>query len=118
MPDGGCRLKPVVEINPRYTMGRVAVELMKRVCPGRFGLLRLHSLAQVRALGWADFKSFAADMAVRHPVLMKGEPEPRIHEGILCLTDPEPAAACLATWTVSGSAGCLEAIHGMGKGGF
>ncbi|HVY68635.1 MAG TPA: DUF455 family protein, partial [Verrucomicrobiae bacterium] len=27
--DGTCRLKPVVEINPRYTMGRVVVELMK-----------------------------------------------------------------------------------------
>ena len=30
------RLKPVVEINPRYTMGRVLVELMKQTARGRF----------------------------------------------------------------------------------
>jgi uncharacterized ferritin-like protein (DUF455 family) len=38
---GAMRLKPVVEINPRYTMGRLTLELMKRVCPGSYGLFQL-----------------------------------------------------------------------------
>jgi hypothetical protein len=44
-PQGDCRLKPVVEINPRYTMGRVTVELMKHACPGSCGSFRLVSRA-------------------------------------------------------------------------
>ena len=34
---GQIRLKPVVEINPRYTMGRVTVELMKQAGQGSCG---------------------------------------------------------------------------------
>jgi hypothetical protein len=36
----------VVEINPRYTMGRLTVELMKHTCPGSCGLFRLVTRAQ------------------------------------------------------------------------
>ena len=100
-PEGGFRLKPVVEINPRYTMGRLTVELMKQTCPGSCGLFRLASLAQARTEGFADFDGYARALSERFPLRLEGEPVPKIREGLVCLNDPKQAEACLATFQVS-----------------
>lgn len=100
-PEGGCRLKPVVEINPRYTMGRLTLELMKHTCPGNCGLFRLVSRAQARAEGFADFAGYAGSLSERFPLRLEGEPVAKIREGILCLNDPAQAQVCLATFRVS-----------------
>lgn len=98
---GVFKLKPVVEINPRYTMGRVTVELMKNVCPGSVGTFRLVNRAALKTSGFADFKNFAAAQAHQLPLVMAGAPHRRIREGFLPLNDPEQAVLCLATFTVS-----------------
>ncbi len=98
---GRRRLKPVVEINPRYTMGRLLVELMKRVAPGSHGLFRLVNRAMLKAQGLESFPAFAADLHQRHPLQLKGEPRPLIREGSLCLNDPATAEVCLAVLEVS-----------------
>jgi hypothetical protein len=98
---GDCRLKPVVEINPRYTMGRLTLELMKHTCPGSCGLFRLVSRAQARAEGFADFADYARSLSERFPLRLEGEPVAKIREGILCLNDPAQAQVCLATFQVS-----------------
>jgi hypothetical protein len=100
-PGGGFRLKPIVEINPRYTMGRLTVELMKRTCPGSHGLFRLMNQSQLSAKGFADFPAYAASLAQSCPLRLEGEPSPRIHQGALCLNDPARAQACLAVFQVS-----------------
>jgi uncharacterized ferritin-like protein (DUF455 family) len=96
---GAAKLKPIVEINPRYTMGRVLVELMRQTCQNCFGLFRLVNAAQLRATGAEDFPRYARSLAERFPLQLEGEPV-RIRRGMLCLNDPATAQACLAVFQV------------------
>lgn len=100
-PQGECRLKPVVEINPRYTMGRLTLELMNHACSGTCGLFRLVSQAQARAEGFTDLPSYACSLGERRQLLLEGDPVPKIRQGALCLNDPSQAQVCLATFEVS-----------------
>ena len=99
--NGKIRLKPVVEINPRYTMGRLTVELMKHVAPGSHGLFRLVSRKQTIAEGFGDFMALARSLAEKFPIQLKGEPSARISAGVICLNDPAQAQVCLAVFQVA-----------------
>jgi hypothetical protein len=99
------RIKPIVEINPRYTMGRVTVELMKRVAPGSRGLFKLVSRKQVVAEGFADFSAYARSLTEKFPIQLKGEPSPRISAGAICLNDPARAQVYLAVFQVAHATG-------------
>ena len=98
---GAVKLKPVVEINPRYTMGRVLVELMRQTCQNSFGTFRLVNPAQLRAEGFENFPDYARSLTEKFPLRLEGEPVPRIRSGALCLNDPATAQACLAIFQVS-----------------
>ena len=100
-PRGECRLKPVVEINPRYTMGRLTLELMKQTCPGSCGLLRLVSRRQARAEGFSDLASYGRSLSARFPLRLEGGSMPAIRQGALCLNEPARAQECLATFQVN-----------------
>ncbi|HEX4342026.1 MAG TPA: DUF455 family protein, partial [Verrucomicrobiae bacterium] len=98
--NGTPRLKPIVEINPRYTMGRVMVELMRQTVQGSCGVFRLLNRANVRTEGFETFPDYAHALNKRAPLHLEGQPLPRIHKGALCLNDPARAQACLATFHV------------------
>lgn len=100
---GDCRLKPIVEINPRYTMGRLTLELMNQTCPGSYGLFRLVTRAMARTEGGEDFTAYARALHERFPLRLRGEPRPKIQEGALCLNDPARAQVCLATFQTGGA---------------
>jgi uncharacterized ferritin-like protein (DUF455 family) len=102
---GKIRLKPVVEINPRYTMGRLTVELMKHVAPGSRGLFKLVSRKQALVEGFKNFAIYARSLNEKFPIQLKGEPSPRISEGAICLNDPTRAQVCLAVFQVAHAAG-------------
>ncbi len=102
--DGAMRLKPIVEINPRYTMGRVLVELMRQTCQNCSGAFRLVNAAQLRAECHADFRAYAQMLAKNFPLQLEGEPLPHIRSGALCLNDPTTAQVCLAVFQVGRTA--------------
>jgi len=99
--DRRTRLKPIVEINPRYTMGRVMVELMRRTCPGSHGRFRLVNRAALRVEGCESFPAYAKMLAEQFPLKLEGDPVPRISEGALCLNDSAQAQVCLAVFQVT-----------------
>jgi len=104
---GVTRLKPVVEINPRYTMGRVLVELMKQTSQGSCGTFRLINHAALRAESFENFPGYACSLAEKFPLQLEGEPFSKIRAGALCLNDPAPAQAVLAVFQVSRTPGAL-----------
>lgn len=97
---GVFQLKPIVEINPRYTMGRLLVELMRQAAPGSCGLLRLVNRAMAKAEGLADFAAYARALDQRFPLSLEGAPTRTIRSGALCLNDPTHAQTCLAVFRV------------------
>ncbi len=83
---GGYRLRRLVELNPRVTMGRIAAAVGRRVRRERFGLMRVVTAGQLAAEG-TDPVAWTSRMA--------GLPTPRlrdglIDEGTLMLTEPLP----------------------------
>src|SRR5690606_3676553 len=99
--DGTARLKPIVEINPPYTMGLLTLELMRRACRGSYGWFRLLDHSTVRTEGFVCLTTYACALPNRYPLRMECEPSPRIREGVLCLNDPERACVCLAVLLVA-----------------
>jgi hypothetical protein len=97
---GRARLKPVVEINPRYTMGRVLVELMRQTSQNSAGVFRLVNAVQVRAEGFESFADYAQSLEEKYPLQWDVEPVRRIREGACCLNEPLEVSSCLAVLRV------------------
>eukprot|EP00112_Aurelia_sp_Birch-Aquarium-sp1_P010428 Seg22252.1 transcript_id=Seg22252.1/GoldUCD/mRNA.D3Y31 product="hypothetical protein" protein_id=Seg22252.1/GoldUCD/D3Y31 len=90
--EGVLNLRKVVEINARITMGRAALELLKKTVAGKSGILKV-----VRKREISDLEKW---------LLSTGQNTNRcsdnlISEGVYPLNDPLNAKEFIALWTVS-----------------
>jgi uncharacterized ferritin-like protein (DUF455 family) len=98
--EGGWGLKPLVELNPRLTMGRVAIEVEARMRRGRVGLWTQVSVEVARARGAADLATWASELRGRAPLRCSGSP-PQIDSGAWFTTDPARASRLVTVLVVA-----------------
>lgn len=91
LDQGVPKLKPIVEINPRYTMGRIALEIDRHV-HHTVDAEWLHlSSKQVQAMGYPNFAAFVAEGKARFPAKRQGGRTGLLVEGFVATNDPETA---------------------------
>lgn len=90
---GELALRPLVELNPRVTMGRVALAVAKHVRRDRPAMLRVITRGQLAAQGTTP-EAWAAAMGLLPPPTLR---DGLIQEGALMLTEP---VASRQAWVV------------------
>ncbi len=99
------RLKPIVEINARSTMGCVALALEGLLRPGRVGVW-VH-------VGGRELAA-ARDAGLRCSAPRLGSSPRRLEEGVMCTNDPSQAEERLSVLAVAGSpAECKALLKGF-----
>lgn len=83
------RLRPCVEINARFSMGRLATELSKRVMTGKVGLFLLCGKKELEKTGSESFSSLINNLLNKYPLEFSKADIPLWTKGLVSLTDPE-----------------------------
>lgn len=99
-PGGSLKIKPVVEFNPRYTMGRVALELSQRNAATSVGYFEIVNRSQIKKTGLSSLSGYSDQVAAATPVVLSEEKKPRIVEGSISLSDPMLGKQFLAMYHV------------------
>lgn len=98
--NGQLKLKPIVEINPRTTMGRIAHEISAHNAPSSTGLFEIITRSRLKKSKHRTFADYSNCLDAQHPVSLTQETKPRIIKGSFSLTDPNQAQQFLAVYHV------------------
>lgn len=90
--DGECLCQPLLEVNPRRTMGHVAAALAGHLAPGAVGAWLHLDRRALEQRGFSSFAGFAQALGSDRPVtLRRVGGGPRLVAGALFTTDPAAA---------------------------
>ena len=107
--DGQLRLKPIVEVNPRFTMGRVALALARRVVATRTAIWRVVRSKDVIAAGHRDVASWASSLRQQLPLEMTPDGR-QISRGVVFTNEPERARAFVSLLVVGEDLAAIDAV--------
>lgn len=96
----GYRLKFLSEINPRFTMGRVAIEISKRIQTGSFAIWAHIRVSDILKNNYSSILNFTKLIEDKYPITLSNNQKPLIKEGILFTNDPNIATSVLTTLIV------------------
>ena len=99
-PEGSLLLKPISEINPRYTMGRIGHELGTRIAGGSKGLFQIVNKSRLRQMGYSTFSDYCEELKQYHPIQATETSKLQIASGSFPLTDPSNAQKFAAVYHV------------------
>ena len=93
-PKGAYKLKSLVEINPRFTMGRVAHELSQQVAPGAIGLFQIVSRKQIQKTFRQSPEDYVRTLENSVETQLKGKSPAKMIRASFALTDPVKGCNC------------------------
>lgn len=97
---GQLRLKSIVEINPRFTMGRIAYELEQHNAPRSVGCFQILTKSQLSKTNTPSFPEWSEQATQAHPVHLTNTSAPLIRSGTIPLNDPNTAKQFLTVYHV------------------
>ena len=97
---GALRLKPIVEVNPRFTMGRVGLSLRRRVPAARTAVWRVVRVTDMIDAGHAGAEAWAHDLRQRLPLEMTADGR-QISRGVVFTNDPATARSFVGVLAVA-----------------
>jgi uncharacterized ferritin-like protein (DUF455 family) len=112
--DGTLALKPIVEINPRWTMGRVALSLEKNILPGVAAAWTFTSWRVLKNKGFASPQTFALWLSQQFPLqLVEAAGGRRLASGALPTQDSERECEVMTTlWIGEKALQCAQDFIG------
>ena len=97
MTDSGPELRPMIEINPRWSMGRVALKISQRLAAKHCGLWAHISANEMKRAGYKSFTDLCQSLRGSHAEkIAENENSRLIHQGVFALNDPSQARQSLA----------------------